>query len=137
MRLLGLTLAAIILFAVSGCYWGYYHYGDYPYYSRGYYEAYESPSVGITYYDPYYPSYYYHDYYGYSPYYYTDAYYAYPYRPSHYYRGHAPARYYYGSDGRYYRRPRSSSSGGKSFLGKFRSSGGSSRSRGSFLRKFR
>ena len=145
MRLSALIVLSAALLVLCGCYWGYYRYGGYPYYSRGYYEAYDYPSAGVTYYDPYYPASY--SYYGHYPYY-ADTYYVYPRTPRYYYTDYYPPTYYHRYDDRYYRRPRAYSSSDStrdtSFLQKLRpSSSGStgtsspSRSRGSFLRKFR
>ena len=65
MRLLLLATAAIALIALSGCYWGYYHHGGYPYYHRAavaaeYYEPYDyyyDRAYYDAYYEPYYRSY--------------------------------------------------------------------------------
>ena len=119
MKLLGLVVLAIILLGTTGCYYGYYRYGDYPYYSRAAvapgYVSYETPYHGVTYYDPGYDPYYYHDYYpAYRTYYYP--------RTRVGYTGwyHRPRRSY-NPPSSYLRYPRPSSpSSGGSFLRKLR-----------------
>ena len=146
MRLLGLSIAAIILLGATGCYWGYYHYGHNPYYSHGYYADYNAPRASVSYYeyDPWAP-YVYRDY---TPYEYRTVTHRYPYYPAYY-----PTRYYRYDrrhDDRYDRRydsrhDRHHPHGSGSFLGKLRPGSAPSptpavtppSSSGSFLRKFR
>lgn len=154
MKFLGLSLIAIALLATTGCYWGYYHHGGYPYYahtysrpaySTGYYSVFDPPNTYVTYYAPRYEPYYY----GYYPRQYPRTYHDYSYYPTHYYEPrYYPTRYYeprYNPSDRHVRDRRPSSSRGGSFLQKLRtpapppaspSPAPESDSR-SFLRKFR
>ena len=119
MRFLSFLILATILLGITGCYWGYRYYGDYPYHSRAAvapgYVSYERPYAGVTYYDPGYDPYYYYDYYPTYRTYYPRArisYYGHYYRP----------QLYHGSERSYNRYPRPSSSSGRqtSFLRKIR-----------------
>jgi hypothetical protein len=97
MRLLLLAVAATALIAVSGCYWGYYYHGEYPYYHRAAYAAeYYEPYAAYydqAYYDAYYEPYYRGSYY--YPRWHVGVQYAWPviHYSSHYPR-HYPRHYY-------------------------------------------